>query len=356
MRSALTKRHFALCRAATLTLVLVAGLGACSDDAPSAVPTQEIKIIRVKLLEVAPETFEQRLTLSASAIAYKDVTVASETMAKVEKITFDKGDEVREGAPLAMLDDAGVRAQLAQAAADRDMARLDYQKQGALRERNANVSDYTLEKARLALAAAEARMIGLENNLKKHMITAPIAGVVVSRDIEVGSLLSPGAPVARIVATRPIKVTAGAPESSISDFEVGKSGLVEFDAFPGRVYQGTISYVAQEVGTKSRVFDVELTLANEDGSIRPQMAAKVIFVRRSIPNAIVIPQTSIVELATGHVVFVVEKDNKAHQREVEVEDYSEGKTMIKSGLAAGDKLVILGQRGLVDGDKVETVE
>ncbi|MDH5638283.1 MAG: efflux RND transporter periplasmic adaptor subunit [Nitrospinota bacterium] len=336
---------------------LVIGLAACSAEAPNAAPqAQEEKVVRVNIIEVIPETFEQKLTLPAAAKASREVTVASETLARVEKVGFEKGDEVAEGAPLAWLDDSAVRAQMGQAAADRDMARLDYKKQKALRDKNANVSEFTLERTRLTLVAAEARLAGLASSLKKYTITAPIPGVTVSRDIEVGAVLSPGAPVTRIVTTRPLKVLVGAPESTISDFAIGKQGQVVFDAFPDRAFEGTVTYVAAEVGKTSRVFEVELTLPNTDGAIRPEMAAKVTFVRRSIPGAIVVPQTSIVELATGHVVFTVTQDKKAHQADVVVGDYSEGKTMISSGLAAGDKLVVLGQRGLVEGDTVETVE
>ncbi|MDH5509547.1 MAG: efflux RND transporter periplasmic adaptor subunit [Nitrospinota bacterium] len=336
---------------------LAMGLASCSSEAPDAAPqVQEKKVVRVNVMEVVLETFEQKLTLPAAAKASREVTVASETLARVEKVGFEKGDEVAEGTPLAWLDDSGVRALMGQAAADRDIAQLDYEKQKALRDKSANVSDYTLQKARLALVAAEARLEGLSSSLKKHVITAPISGVAVSRNIEVGAVLSPGAPVTRILTTRPLKVLVGAPESTISDFALGKKGQVVFDAFPDRAFEGIVTYVAAEVGKTDRVFEVELTLPNSDGAIRPEMAAKVTFVRRSIPGAIVVPQTSIVELATGHVVFVVDRDKKAHQTEVVVGDYSEGKTMISSGLAAGDMLVVMGQRGLVEGDTVETVE
>jgi RND family efflux transporter MFP subunit len=180
--------------------------------------------------------------------------------------------------------------------------------------------------------------------------------VVASRDVEVGMVVAPGAPLARIIAVRPIKVALGVPELDIGAVAIGGKVRVTFDALPDRVYEGVVSYVGAEVNKAARVFDAEIILPNQDKSIRPEMSAKAVFTGGKVKNAVVIPQTAVVELATGHMAFIVGPDNIAHMRAIEVTDYSEGRALIKSGLAAGDRLVILGHRDLIDGDKVEIGE
>ena len=346
-------------RIAGLMLAALAAVSACHKEKKEHSPSQEgagKKIIRVKLMEITAEDFERKITLSASAKAFAEAPLAAETMARVEKIGFEKGDMARQGDPMVWFDAATVRAQLGQARADRDMVKFDYVKQSELKEKGGAVSDYTLEKSRLAMEAAEARIRGLETLLSKYVIHAPISGVVASRDVEVGMVVAPGAPIARIIAVKPIKVSFGVPELEIGSVALGKKARVVFDAHPEREYEGTVSYVAAEVNRTARVFEAEAQLANQDGSIRPEMSAKVTISGKAVKNAISIPQTAVVEMATGHVAFVVGADKTARLKKIEIADYSGGMALVKSGLAAGDRLVIKGHRDLIDGDLVEIGE
>ena len=338
-----------------LAMVIMMSTISCAKEGSEAkqAPAKQKKVIKVKLLAIERETFIQRLTLPASAEASMEVTVSSETLARVEKLGFEKGNSLSRGDTLAWLDASSINAQLAQAEADRDMASLDYSKQKALKSRNANVSDFTLEKARLSLTSADARVAALRASLDKHMIKAPISGIAATKEVEAGAVVSPGAPITRILTLSPVNIVVGVPETAAPDFAMGKKADITFDAYPDKAFTATISYISAEVDSNSRVYDIELTLPNDDGLIKPKMSAKASFVRRSIEDSIIIPQTSILELATGHAVFVVDSKNIARQKSVEVEDYSEGRALIKSGLEGGELLVVLGQRNLIDGDKVE---
>lgn len=343
--------------AALFSALITAGCGvnAQEKNTPST-KAEEDKAVRVQVMTVEPATFQQKIKLVGSAKAEKEVVIASEVPGRVVKLGFEKGDTVKAGQPLVWLDDSRLKAELSAAQAERGMARLDYDKLSALAERKASVSEFQLEQAKLKLDAAEARISSILASLEKLMITAPFSGTLVSKSVEQGAIVAPGQPLSRLINIVPIKLSTGVPETAISDFGVGKKAVVVFDAYPSKKYTGKVTYIAPEVDLRARTFECELELPNEDMKIMPEMSAKVTFIRKELPGSILIPQESIVELADGHVVFIVENGEFARQRRVTIEDMAEEMALIGEGLEAGEQLVTLGQRGLIDGDRIKIAE
>lgn len=341
-----------------ITAVIVSGFFvSCSRGGKAEPPRQaeERKAVKARVMTLEPRDFTKRLTLSGSSKASSEVIVAAETGGRIARLAFEKGDRVKTGVPLAWLDDSSTKAELAQAEAGRDMAALEYRKLKALEERKAGVSEFQLEQARLNLNSAEARIAVVKAFMGKLVIKAPISGVLVTRDVETGAIIAPGQPISRLVATDPVKVTAGAPEMAIADFRPGLTATARFDAFPDKEYEGKITFISPAVNPVTRTFDIEVTIPNHDGKIFPDMSAKVEFPWRHVKNAMLIPQSATLELSDGHAVFVVE-GGTARQRRVEMEDVSGDTALVKSGVKAGDVLVVTGQRNMVDGDLVEIPE
>lgn len=328
---------------------------ACGEDAPLEPKPQvvEKKVTLVKTQIIEPSLFVQKLTLSADAKASKEVFVASEISGKVVQISFKKGERVTKGTTLVQLDTSSIRADISAAIADKDLTALNYRKLRSLEKKKAAVSEIQVEQAKLRLDAAKARVKSLETMLQKHTIKAPFSGVLASRDTELGAIVRPGARLTKIVALKPIKVATGIPETAITDFAIGKEAKIIFDAYPGTIYTGKVTYIAPEVNPVTRVFESEVLLSNSKLKIRPAMSAKVTFIKRKIENSIVVPQTAVLELAEGHAVFLVTKDNVAKIRKIEIKDHANEMALIASGLSGGETLVISGQRGLVDGDTVK---
>lgn len=339
-----------------IMLLAATAFTGCFQEADPAVEVKkEKRVARVKTMVIEPELFSQRITLTATAKAGKEVDVAAEIAGRVKKVGFEKGDEVAEGTPILWLDDAKMEADLKQVMASRDLAQLDYDKYKALVERQAAVSPFELERARLKLIAAEASYESLSVAKNKNIIKAPISGQIVNRNTEKGAIVRPGAPIARIVSIRPIKISFGVPEAAIADFSIGKKAEVIFDAYPGQKFAGAITFVSPEVNRRARTFEGELELGNENGKIFPGMSAKVTFTRKELTGSILIPQTAILELSDGHAVFLVDEGGIARQRRITIDDYSNEKALIGSGLVVSERLVIIGHRSLLDGDAVEEV-
>ena len=341
---------------AILCLTFALACDTKNEDIVEASAEEKKLSIRVKTMTVEGAIFSQQVTLIGSSKPDREVSIASEVGGRVTKIAFDKGDEVEAGKPLLYLDDSKIQADLAQAGASRDIAKLDYEKYRALKKRNAAVSPFDLELASLKLKAAEASYKSLLVLKDKYTIKAPISGKIVNRDTEKGAIVTPGMPLARIISIRPIKVSFGIPEATIGDFSIGKKGTVYFDAYPDREFTGIISFLSPEVNRRAGTFICELKLPNEEGLIFPEMSAKVTMVRKEMAGSILIPQTAILELSDGHAVFVVDDEGIARQKRITVDDYSNEMALIATGVSASDKLVIVGQRGLLDGDVVAIVE
>lgn len=344
--------------ALVIAVAVTAGLSVSCSAGGKAEPVrkaEEKKAVKARVMTLEPRDFTKKLTLSGSSKAVNEVTVAAEAGGRITRLAFEKGDRVKAGAPLAWLDDSSAKAELAQAEAGRDMAALESRKLKALDERKAGVTEFQLEQARINLNAAEARVSAVRALMAKLVVNAPISGVLVTRDVETGAVIAPGQPISRLITTDPIKIIAGIPEMAIADFRLGLTAIARFDAFAERQVEGKITFISPAVNPVTRTFDIEVTIANHDGKIFPDMSAKVEFPWRNIKNAILIPQSATVELAEGHAVFVVE-GGAAQQRRVEMEDVSGETALVKSGLKAGDRLVVTGQRSMVDGDPVEVTE
>jgi RND family efflux transporter MFP subunit len=301
----------------------------------------------------------EQIRLTGTVKANQDVTISAQESGAVEEIVVDKGSAVQAGDALIRLDDRILSSQVAEARAQASLAEETWDRRRRLWEEDQVGSELAYLEARSNAEQARARLENLEERLRRTVIRAPITGMLEERHVEVGTLLSPGTPVARIVALNPVKVQGGVPERYSADVSRGAKATVTFDVLADQRFEGTMSYVGSTVNTSSRTFPVEFTLPNPGGAIKPEMVANIAVERRVIDDAIVVPQQALVRIAEGFVVFVVEGEGAeatANRREVEVETSQQNQVVIRSGLDAGERLVVVGQNQVADGDRVRVVQ
>jgi membrane fusion protein (multidrug efflux system) len=182
-------------------------------------------------------------------------------------------------------------------------------------------------------------------------------GVLETRLVEVGAMVSIGTNVARIVSLDPVKVVAGVPERYARDVRVGASANTVFDVLD-ITSEGVISYVGATVNARNRTFLVEIEMANPDRVIKPEMVANVGLVRQTVEGAIVVPQEALVRVEDGYVVFVVAgvgSDAIVASRSVQVGSSQRNEVVIEDGLIAGERLIVVGQQQVTAGDRVNVV-
>ena len=145
-----------------------------------------------------------------------------------------------------------------------------------------------LEQSESAVAQAEAELDLIEVQLDKLNVSAPISGVVISRRVEPGEVIQPGAPVMTIGQLEKVTITVYVPEDRYGQITIGEKAQVTVDSFPGEVFNATVVYIADRAeftprnvqtseGRRSTVFAVELSLRNDAGKLKPGMPADVQF-------------------------------------------------------------------------------
>ena len=270
-------------------------------------------------------------------------------------------DQYRRQAPLfrdsilSALEFRSVETQLAQARAQ--VAQADAgiaQAQGQLRAAREGVNA-----AQAQTAAASAGVASAQSQLANTRIVAPFSGVVEARLQQPGELASPGQPVVRLVGAGNVKVTAGVPERYAGEIEQGTQVQVSPNAYAVEARGGRVSFVGLAIDEGSRTFPIEVAVENADRSLKPSMVVRMDVTRSILENVIVVPTEAIVRDERGTSVFIVTQDSSgavATRRVVELGPNAGETVVIRSGVAAGDRIIVSGAGSLTEGERVRVTE
>jgi RND family efflux transporter MFP subunit len=337
----------------TVSLAACGNAGAEATDGDSFV-----RVINVEVSEVTTRPFVDQIQLTGSVWANQDVQVAAEESGVIREILKDKGARVKAGDALAKIDDSILKAQMEQARAQADLASQTWERRQRLWEVDRVGSEIAYLEAKFAAEQTAANLRVIEERLARTTVRAPFDGVLESRMIEVGTMVSPGMVVGRVVDLDPVKIVAGVPERYAADVSVGSQANVTFDVFPGDAYDAPVKYVGATVSPQNRTFTVELTMPNPRGVFKPEMVANVAVSRRELPSAMVLPQDALVRVENGYVAFVaVERDGVtvAEVRPLELGPSQRNMVVVESGVQPGDRIIVVGQKSVADGDRVNVV-
>lgn len=347
-------------------LVLAGVLGACGGDAEAvdAAPRATdgfTRVINVEVEPVATSDFTEVIRLTGTVLANRDVVVSAEEAGVITRILVDQGRSVWQGQPIARIDDRILISQVDQARAQAALAVETWERRKRLYEEDQVGSELSYLEAKYGAEQAQANLAALEQRLERTSIKAPFSGVLDSRNIELGSMVMPGSPVARIVDLDPVKIRGGVPERFALDVKRGSQATVSFQVLDDQIFEGDITYVGAAVDPRDRTFPVELTLPNPGGLIKPEMVANIEVVRRQFSDVIVVPQEALVRVEDGFVAFVVEGTAGAEGgvvarvRRVELGATQRNQVVIDAGLEVGERLIVIGQQQVASGDRVRVV-
>ena len=354
-------------------LALSIGISACGGasaetDQPEAAAQSNERIVKVNTYQLSLSTFEDIIPLTGVLAAPQDASLSAQTAGTVTEIV-EVGPSVSKGDVIARLDDRIIRAALDQAKATRasfassaNLAEDLFKRQEPL-FRDSIVSAIEFEnvraqvnQAKAALAQADAAVSGAEQQLENTYVRAPFSGTVEMRMAEKGEQVVPGSPIARIVDTSSLKIQAGVPERYAADVRVGSKVMVSFKAYGGDLVASKISMVGNVIDPKSRSFMIELNISNDGRKLKPEMIVDVLITRRILTDQIVLPQTAIIRDENGESVYIVDNSASgpvAKQVSITTGASFGGKTVVSSGLVAGQQVITVGQTMVTDLDRVE---
>jgi membrane fusion protein (multidrug efflux system) len=338
----------------TLAATPACGPGEATTEAAPADVGQGAPPVSVEVRALEPRRLVERVELSGELEPWVHVSVSAELGGRVELVSFREGQHVSEGQVLARVGSDMFEADLAEARARLDGAQAIHEKTEQLFKRE-HVPRQELIAATSALRAAEARVKQAELRLERSVITAPISGVALSREVEPGEVVAPGAPITELLRLDRLKAVAGIPENDIASFRVGGAATIEVDAFPDRTFEGRIHLIGPSAMGPSRTFPTEIAIDNPSGELRPGMIARVALVKRTLDDVIVVERDVLQDRDTGPVA-VVAADGVASVRELTLGASDGNLVVVEAGLAPDELLIVTGQRGLIDGQAVEVVE
>jgi RND family efflux transporter MFP subunit len=272
------------------------------------------------------------------------------------------GDYVRRGSVLARIRDREYRDAVAQAEAGLTQAKADFDRVAQLFEnRSASKADYDAAYAKYQANQAEHDQA--TQSLSDCSLRAPLDGFVLRRSVEVGTLVAPGAAGFSVGDLRAVKVVFGVPDVLIGTMKLGAPQNVSAEAVPGSALRGRITRVAPSADASSRVFEVEVTIPNPDGRLKPGMIAslEVAGAAAQVNAAMLVPLNAVVRPpgdASGYAVFLVEDQGgrqMARLRRVELGDVSGNLIRVTAGLAGGEWVIVRGATLAADSQSVRII-
>lgn len=295
-----------------------------------------------------PQTIEAIGTL----VAVREVTLAPEIAGRIVAIRFEAGADVAAGAPLVELYDAPERADRAAAAARAQFARLQLDRSRQLEPRGAE-SRQILDQRVAEVAQAEASVQQIDARIAQRSITAPFAGRLGLRRVNLGQYVNAGEPIATLTALDRLHVNFTVPQQDLARLSVGGRVFVRTDAYPSFTFEARINAVEPVVGSDTRNVTVQATLDNPDGMLRPGLYVTAHVELPPRPDAILVPATAAVTSASGDSAYLI-RDGKAAVVPVTIGRRVGNDVVVEHGLSPGDVVITMGQLRVQPGAPVTT--
>jgi membrane fusion protein (multidrug efflux system) len=306
------------------------------------------------------ETWPSTLTVIGTAAAIQGVTVSADLPGTIDKIQFESGQWVQKGDILVELDTRQERAQLANIEAQRDLARINFNRAQELLKAGV-ISHSEYDNATAQQKATEAQVGDVQAAIARKTIHAPFSGLVGIRQVSLGQYLAAGQAIVALQSVDPIYVNFGVPQQDTSVMTPGHVVRVTNGELPGMGFSGRITALDSVVNEQTRNIQVQVTLANKENKLRPGMFVQVELPLGQPRQVVPLPASAINYAPYGDSVFIVTemKDAKGNtyrgvrQQVVKVEGSRGDQVAVISGINPGEEVVSSGVFRLRNGASVQ---
>lgn len=360
-------RKFFVWSGLLLVAVLLSG---CGRRAPSH--QQKDQPVPVSAARVGQMAFPVYLDGLGTVQAFRTVNVQPQVSGKLVSVPLVEGAEVAKGALLAKIDPRPFQATLDQALAKRaqDAALLAnakrdlerYQglvKQGYVSRQQRDQQLETVRQYTAAVKADEAAIDSARIQLGYTTIVSPIEGRLGIRQVDVGNVVqAASSSIVVVTQIKPISVLFTLPEQSVQQVREamvgGKSLQVQLMSRTdgSRLATGTLTVMSNQIDQSTGTIQLKATFANQDELLWPGEFVNVRLLLRTLPNALVVPDTAVQRGPDGAYVYLVSAQDTAQMQPVTVGATEDHKTVVTSGLKLGQQLVIDGQFRLKPGSRL----
>jgi RND family efflux transporter MFP subunit len=305
--------------------------------------------VHVSTIMVEPRTIDTVLSASGTLNSRNTSVLSSKVMGKVTELTVQEGNYVTAGKLLLKIESGEIGAQVYQAQAAFNNARLQYDRIKSLFDAEA-ATQMEMEQATLGFESAKAGLNAAKAMENYTIMTAPIAGQIVEKRINLGEMTLPGQPILKIEDNRNLRLEVTVREQELSSIQPGKTVIVRIDALPGKDIQGRIAQVVQAADVRTHSFVVKIDVP-ADKSLITGMYGKAVF---SIGKreAIFVPRSAVVTMSGLSGVYIVSADGNAVFQMIQPGEVQGDQIEAVTGLKSGDRVIVSGQVESIDGRKV----
>ncbi|HEX6135455.1 MAG TPA: efflux RND transporter periplasmic adaptor subunit [Longimicrobiales bacterium] len=344
-------------RAGRLALLLLAGPAACGGNAedvtdgaqgPQAVVLQPTDVAVVQRTQIAGG-----IVLTGTLNPQRMVEVRAQVPGIVSRLAVDRGDPIRTGQLIAVIEAEGIRsaaagaqAQVSAAEANLALARQRLESARTLYERGAisqidlQVAVAGYEAAQGQLAAARAQASSASESARRANITSPLSGEVSHRHVSQGEVVSPGDPLITVVNTSQLELAGQVPVQSAARVQRGQRVEFTVDAYPGQAFEGVVARVEPTADPATRQVGVYLRLPNPDGRIVGGVFATGRVLSSVADSVLAVPVSAIRTEDGGTYVWLIYQNLLTRRPVVTgARDDASGLVEIVSGLSAGDRVL-----------------
>ncbi len=303
--------------------------------------------IRVIATTVEQRVLPHTLAVTGALVADENADVAAERDGRVARVFVERGSFVEKGAFLAILDDREAKATLEQAKANLAWANAEVTRYAELRKKQVVAKSEDQRKA-IDLDLAKASHSLAEKSFEDCTIRAPFAGLVTEKKISEGAFVKRGQAVAGLVKIEPLRAELSIPESAVGDVKVGQVVRLSVQSFPDRTFEGRIAWIGPSLRSEARTLVVEAHVPNPGRLLKPGLFATAEIDLPSSSAMVLAPKAAVVTDSGVSRAFVL-GEGRVSERLVSLGERRGDLVEIRSGLVAGERVVLNPERRLTDG-------
>ena len=345
-----------------LVLILIAvGLGAkvknekarLLDEKSNAV-LPERPAVNVVEQELMPGLMRDRMNLPGMVEPWEKLGILAEVRGQVEEVLVEEGSHVKQGDLIARLDTGDYENRRNSIKAAYNLALVNLKRLSGLHEQEI-IAQSRYDSAKAEVDSLEADLATAELQLQRCFIKSSIAGIVNELPAKKGLYLAVGDPVATVLDIGKVKVIVGIPETDVDAVRKIDRFEITIEALGNKKITGTKYFLAVAPESMAQVYRLELKVENNLEEILPGMFARVEIIKQEFPDALAIPLYAVISRDDKHYVYL-EEDGVAKRQEVKLGILDGWHIQITEGLKPGGKVIVVGQRSVDEGQRVNVVK
>jgi membrane fusion protein (multidrug efflux system) len=350
----------------SLILLLVSCSNKSYEQSAAAEQTQAAaendknnRTVAVEAMIVKVKTINQKIPLTGIIEPIYEVDIIAEVSGKVKRIIKKLGERVTASDTLAFIDDEiplsqyhQTQAQVLSAENDFHITQLNLKSDEELLA-NGDISKLEYEQSLLRLKSAKANYLSAKAQLSlmkkgynNTRIMSPISGYISRKYVDIGTMVTPGMLLYRVVDLSTVKIDLGIAQDLINRIRIGSPAAVTISSLNDHSFSGYVKYISPQADENTGTFKVEIQIKNTgDTKIYAGMTARVDLTLVTLDEQLVIPDYTLVARNGSNHVYKIEKDI-ARLIDISIKETIGSEVIIGAGLFAGDTIVVVGMKNL----------